>query len=286
MSRYWLATIFALGLTFLCNSSHAAASSIRLQPAIVRGTLESGEKQKGYIDVINPDSSKIVVSFSVQAFRQKDDSGAVEFYEDAQLSRGLLLDLNEVELGGHEALRLYYQADAALLPAGDVLAAIFATVKPAQDAPAAQAVRVGTLLVLQNTKTPKRQIVVTELSASLLQFGTSLQADFALRNDTPPVSGFFPQISVSTAPYGQQVVDGPLVTSGRQRAISYVKPGNYLGPVKITVSVEGAQKSRWVFAITGFWRWLFPLLVSIVVVAIAVWRIRARRRPLVKKRLR
>ena len=274
MSRYWLAIIFALGLTFLCNSSLAAASSIRLQPAIVRGELEGGEKQKGYIDVINPDSSKIVVSFSVQAFRQKDDSGAVEFYEDAQLSRGLLLDFNEVELGGHEALRLYYQADAALLPAGDVLAAIFATVKPVKDAPAAQAVRVGTLLVLQNTSTPKRQLAVAELSASPLQFGSALQAEFALRNDSPPVNAFFPQITVSTVPYGKQVVEGPLVTSGRQRTISYVKPGDYLGPVKVTVSVDGGQKSAWIFAITGFWQWLFPLLLGIVATIFAIFRMR------------
>ena len=286
MKRAIILLLIVMGVASMSYSLPVYAASISLQPALVKGALDTGEKQKGYVDVINPGSSKMIVSFSVQAFRQKDDSGAIEFYDDTQVSEGLKLDLSEVELGGHEALRLYYQADAVALPVGDVLAAIFATVKPAQDAPAAQAVRVGTLLVLQNTKTPKRQIVVTELSASLLQFGTSLQADFALRNDTPPVSGFFPQISVSTAPYGQQVVDGPLVTSGRQRAISYVKPGNYLGPVKITVSVEGAQKSRWVFAITGFWRWLFPLLVSIVVVAIAVWRIRARRRPLVKKRLR
>lgn len=277
MSRYWLAFVFALGLTFFCNSSPVAASSIRLQPAIVRGSLGTGEKQKGYIDVINPDSSKIAVSFSVQAFRQKDDSGAVEFYEDAQLSRGLLLDLNEVELGGHEALRLYYQADAAVLPDGDVLAAIFATVKPTEDAPAAQAVRVGTLLVLQNSVTPKRQLAITELSASPLQFGASLRADFALRNDAPPVNGFFPQISVTTAPYGKQLVDGPLVTSGRQRQISYVKPGSYVGPIKITVSVEGAQRSRWVFAVTGFWQWLLPLILVIAICSFAIWRVRRRR---------
>lgn len=277
MSRYWLAIVFSLGLTFLCNSSPAAASSIRLQPAIVRGELEGGEKQKGYIDVINPDSSKIVVSFSVQAFRQKDDSGAVEFYEDAQLSRGLLLDFNEVELGGHEALRLYYQADAALLPAGDVLAAIFATVKPVANAPAAQAVRVGTLLVLQNTDTPKRQLAVSDLSASPLQLGSSLQAEFALRNDAPPVNAFFPQITVSTTPYGRQVVEGPLVTSGHQRTISYVKSGDYLGPVKVTVSVDGGQKSVWVFAVTGFWQWLFPLLLGIVGATLVAMRLRGRR---------
>lgn len=263
----------------------ASAASISLQPSIVRGTLDTGEKQKGYVDVINPDSSKIIVSFSVQAFRQKDDSGAVEFYDDTQVSRGLKLDLSEVELGAHEALRLYYQADAAILPMGDVLAAIFATVKPQASAPAAQAVRVGTLLVLQNTDTPQRQLAVSELSASPLQFGASLQADFALRNDAPPVNGFFPQITVSTAPYGKQVVEGPLVTSGRQRVISYVKPGDYLGPVKVTVSVDGGQKSVWVFAVTGFWQWLFPLLLVIAAIVVAVWRLRGGRNSS-KKRLR
>lgn len=277
MKRFITALVLAAGIVGVSHSQPAGASSISLQPSIVKGALGTGEKQKGYVDVINPGSSKIIVSLSVQAFRQKDDTGAVEFYDDAQVTRGLKLDLSEVELNGHEALRLYYQADAAVLPAGDVLAAIFATVKPVANAPAAQAVRVGTLLVLQNTETPKRQLAVSDLSASPLQLGSSLQAEFALRNDAPPVNAFFPEITVGTSPYGRQVVEGPLVTSGHQRTISYVKSGDYLGPVKVTVSVDGGQKSVWVFAVTGFWQWLFPLLLGIVGATLVAMRLRGRR---------
>lgn len=274
MKRLLFLTILAVGLLSVVPTAPAHAAGISIQPALVKDTLKEGEKKKGFVDVVNPTSSTMIVKFTIQAFRQADDDGTLAFYDDERIARGVKLDVPEVELAGHEALRLYYQVDGAVLARGDIMAALFATVEPTALAGAAQAVRVGTLLVFQNGQA-SRNIDITSLDAPSLQFGPSLTAEFTIKNNTPPVSGFFPRVSVATTPYGQQTVDGPLVTSGRQRAVSYVKSGNYIGPVKITVNVEGKERSKWVVAITGFWRWLAPLTVIIAAGAVVVgvaWR--------------
>ena len=280
MRRVFLTIAVVAGLLSLGYAQPAYASGVSIQPALVKSDLAAGEKKKGFVDVVNPTSSKAIISFSVQAFRQTDDRGTLEFYDDPGVTRGLKLDLNEVELGGHEALRLYYVADGALLPAGDVLAAIFATVAPTANAPAAQAVRVGTLVVLHNGPSVGRQVAITSLAVSPVQFGPSLAADFTIKNTADPVNAFFPKVTVATTPYGQQTIDAPLVAAGRQRSITYVKPGNFVGFVQLTISLEGAKRSVWVFAVTGVWRWLLPLMIVLLAGCAFVWvRYRHRRRP-------
>lgn len=236
-----------------------------MRPTLVTDSIKSGEQKKAFVDVINPTGEKIIVSFEVQAFRQIDDNGTLQFYDDPQIKQGIKLDLNEVELLGHEAVRMYYAIDSGRLPVGDITAAIFATIKPSTQAPAANAVRVGTLLVIQND-TAERNAKVTRLEASPLQFGNEVATSFAIRNTASDNtrSSFFPSVTIGTNPYGAQTVDGPLIAAGRERVIDYKKPGNYFGIMQIKVEVTGSVKSTYVFAITGYWRWLAPLLAVVV----------------------
>ena len=252
-------------------TTNAHAASLEIRPTLVTDTLKLGEQKKAYVDVINPTSEKVVVSFNVQAFKQTDDNGTLQFYDDAQVKQGIQLDLQEVELLGHEAVRMYYVVDGGKLPGGDVTAAIFATIKPLTPAPAAQAVRVGTLLVIQNGDA-QRFATVTRLDAPPLQWGDELKASFAVKNmaDSTTRSSFFPSVTIATSPYGKQTVDGPLIGPGREREIQYKKPGNYFGIMQIKVEVTGESKSTYIFAVTGFWRWLAPLLAVVIGAAIFI----------------
>ena len=166
-------------------------------------------------------------------------------------------------------MRLYYQVDGAKLPSGDVLAAIFASLAPATNAPAAQAVRVGTLLVLQHGAAPPRTVRVEALKAPFFQTGQQLVADFALKNTAAPSNAYFPLVTVATWPYGTKQIDGPLIAAGNSRAVRFVKPGNYIGPILMTVNAEGHEQRVLLFAATGFWQWLAPLLCALVVGVIA-----------------
>lgn len=261
-------------LLAFCGSLVAApttyAVELRIQPAVVRDTIAPNERKKGFVDIINPTGATITVSLSVQAARQVDGQGNLAFFDDNQLKEGLRLDYDEVELRGHEALRLYYLVDAAKLPPGDVLAAVFATVKPQAEGPAVQALRVGTVVALSNSST-KREVRLMDVRMPLLQFGDALTADFSIKNTASPVNVLFPAITVETAPYGNQEVSGPLVTAGNSRTISYRKAGNYIGPVYVKIHSHGAVQGQWVFAVTGFWQWLAPL-VTIAICAFVIHR--------------
>jgi len=221
-------------LLAFCSSLVAApttyAAELRIQPAVVRDTIASNERKKGFVDIINPTGATIVVSLSVQAARQVDTQGNLAFFDDNRLKEGLRLDYEEVELRGHEALRLYYLVDTAKLPSGDVLAAIFATIKPQAEGAAVQALRVGTIVALSNSST-KREVRLIDVKVPAFQFGDALTVDFSIKNTAPPMNAFFPTISIETTPYGSQEVSGPLVTAGNSRTISYRKAGSYIGPV-------------------------------------------------------
>ncbi|NCU38228.1 hypothetical protein EOL96_04205 [Candidatus Saccharibacteria bacterium] len=259
--------LIAVGLTLIiAPPSHA--SSLRIQPAIVHESLGS-ENKKGYIDVINSSSDTIVVAFRVQAARQIDNNGNLEFYDDSAITKGITLDYNEVSLAGREAIRLYYVIDSAVLPAHDIMAAIFARIIPEQDAAALQVAQVGTVLVLERSDAP-RQIEIPTIKANFLQLGDAIEVDFTIKNTAQPINGFMPKIQVDTAPYGSQAVEGPLVAAGKERPIRYQKPGNFFGPMMINISSHGSTQNIWVMAATGYWRWLAPLL-GIVIFGLVAW---------------
>lgn len=271
MRRFVVALVVAFGLaiSFIPASTHA--SSLSIQPALVTSKMSVGEKQKGYVDVVNPSSQKIVVGFSVQAFRQTNNAGELEFYDSPIISRAIQLDITQVELGSHEAVRLYYLVDGSLLPEGDVTAGIFASIQPNRVLAATQTARVGTLLVLQHGNKPKPYLAVNNFSAPALQFGGAIKLDFSVKNETPPASAVFPSIAIDMAPYGRQIVTGPLIMSGVERSITYNKSGNYFGPIRITIQAGDSKSTRWVFAVTGFWQWLAPL-VTIAICAFVIHR--------------
>ena len=245
---------------------HVSALSLRIAPLSYETTLAKGETKKGFVDISNSDASAQTIRFEVQAFRQIDDEGSLQYYPNEQVAAGIRLDYNEAQLGPRETLRLAFAIDGRKLPEGDVFAVIFATTTPLGAFSAMQSVRVGTLLMIQNVTPSQHVASVSEISAPFLQIGEAVEAQLAVTNTANPSlsTGFFPEVKVDMKPYGATTAKGPLVLSGRTRTIDYRRPGDYVGFMLVEASAGGDSKSQVVFAVTGYWRWLMPIILAIL----------------------
>ena len=257
------------------SSDAVYADSLKIAPHSYEATIQKSEVKKGYIDVSNPSNTSIKIKLETQAFRQIDDEGSLEFYDSEQLSAGVKLDFQTLTIGPREAYRVYFLLDGSKLPEGDIFGAIFASTIPTTGAGARQSTRVGTLLLLQNGTPASRKAEVASFATSLLHIGDGLSAKVAIHNPADPknATGFVPNITVSTAPYGSKNVKGPLVFAGRTRSVDYVQTGNYFGPMWFAATTGESSKGRLIFAITGYWQWLAPaLLVGLVVLGMMLRR--------------
>ncbi len=265
--------VLVLGVVLSGQTAHAA--SLKIAPLIYDDViLGKGEVKKGFVDISNPDYTKHTVQLSVKAFRQIDDEGGLEFYANEQVAAGIQLDFDKITLENRGAMRVYFVLNGAKLPEGDVFAAIVAQTVPDGQATAAQSVSVGTLLVIQNGTPASHTAEITSFSASWLQVSDGLAAHMQVRNpaDGTSTTGYYPNIVIAAQPYTTTNVKGPLLFAGRTRTVDYYQTGNYFGPLYLKASVGSSSKGRLVFAVTGYWRWLAPVLVVCFIVSWLVFR--------------
>jgi len=250
-------------LLLLAPVSLVSAESLRIAPLEYQTTVKVGEKQKGYVDISNPEANTVEVRFEAQAFRQIDDKGNIEFYTDKSISSGIILDLDSVEMGPHEVLRLVFFIDGTKLPQGEVFAAILARTVPHDTAGAAQSVRVGTILEITNGTPGAHTASISDFSAPFFQFSDRVSAQFVVKNDdsTGGSGGFRPQLTFDVSPYSTKQVEGPLVFTGHSRGVAYSQPGNYFGFVWLQAHVDDSSKGALAFVVTGYWRWLGPMIL-------------------------
>lgn len=262
-----------MGLLFVASPA-VGAEALKIAPLKYEDTIDAGQTRKGFVDVSNPTYEQVTVNLRVQAFQQIDDDGSLEFYDDERVQAGVLLDLKTLTLEPRGAMRVYFLLDGNKLPSGDVFAAIFASTEPQDGGGTNQSVQVGTLLLLTNGTPSSHQADVVDMSGAWLQMGDGLSATIALHNpaDEKTYTGFSPDVTVKAQPYSEQTVRGPLLFAGRTRAVEYVQAGNYFGPMRIVASAGGEQGTKWIFAITGYWRWLAPLLLAVIAAGVAIIR--------------
>lgn len=263
---------------FIFHAVPVSAASLKISPLRYDTTLGSGEKKKGFVDVTNPSAEAVKIKLSVQAFRQTDNSGSLEFYDSDTISAGVLLDYSEAELGPREDLHLAFVLDGTKLASGDNFAAIFASTVPDEKRAGEETVRVGTLFIINNGTPSAHDANIQNLSGQLLQLGDGLRLTFDVRNtaEAGTATGFSPAITITAWPYGGETVTGPLVFAGRTRSVDYVKKGNYLGVLRISVKTGASEQVMYRLAITGYWRFLLPIIV--VAVISAIWFVRSLRK--------
>lgn len=275
MKRVGALLASAMIALLVLTGSPVGAVSLKIAPLRYETTLTQGEKQKGYVDISNPNSEPIMLKFSVQAFRQINDEGGIEFYDSKSVSSGILLDLESTDLGPREVLRLYFLIDSTKLPAGEVFAAILAHTVPDDNVGTAQAIRVGTILEITNGQAGAYRAAITSFSTPFLQIGETITARFVVKNeDEVGLKGYRPSITFGVRPYSSQDVQGPLVFAGRSRTVEYKTTGNYFGFVWLQASVDGSSKGALAFVMTGYWRWLGPSILVAMITLIIVLRSR------------
>ena len=260
--------LLGIGLALCFGTNNVGATGLKIAPLSYDNVvLKKGEVQKGFVDVSNPGSLPVQVDFSARAFRQIDDDGSLQFFVSEQVSAGVRLDYDSISLGPRQAVRMYFLLDGNKLPSGNVFAAIFATTAPSQQGGSEQAVQVGTILAIQNGTPASARADITSLTANLFQIGDGLSAKIKVHNpaDEKATTGFFPIINVGHSPYGATKFRGSLVFAGRTRTVDYKQKGDYFGPIWLNVNAGGSSKSQLILAATGYWRWLAPLILLLII---------------------
>lgn len=254
----------------------AQAISLKVAPLEYRASLKENERKQGVVDVSNPAPVAVTVAVSVQAFRQIDNDGGLQFYDDKQVATGVKPELSNFELGPREALRLYFTIDGRSLPAGDVYAGIFFTTAPRQaQNGVGQSVRVGTLLSLVNKAPGSRAADVTGLNLPLLQLGETVKGDYRVKNTGPDGSGFYPAVTVSSWPGDEtKRIESSLVFGGRERSNDLALKTGY-GIHRVAVAYGDSMKSRWVVMVAP-WMVITGSLVVLIVV-VELWLLKRRR---------
>lgn len=267
--------------SFVAAPAWADTAGLQLNPLQYEDTLTTTAIKTGHIDVANPGDTSVAVVTHVKGFRQTDLEGHLAFFEDPKLTAGIQLGLSQFELGPHEAVRMVFNVDPTRLPRGGVYAAIFFQTTPiagsSQQSYIVESANIGTLLMLNNGRPGQHVGGVTKLDAPWFQSGGELTGSLVYHNTDQshePV-GFRPTLGAQAVPWSKpHTFATGLLLPGSSRQFSFRLPGSYFGPLPLTVidHDSGRPTTRWIFAFTGYYRYLIPLLVVMLGLVIALRR--------------
>lgn len=275
MKFVYTCIVAALGIVLL-NIEPVGASSLKIAPLVFKDQIQPGEVRKSYIDVSNTSDQEISVTTEIEAFKQVDQSGELAFYQKAEYSGGIVLDYDSFTLGPRETLRLYFALDARKLPVGGVHAAIFFKTAYATDSTQTgiqPMVRVGALLVVNNSSKPA-DIQVQKIRTPFVQFGKDIRTEIDLKNISPGDSGVAGAANVRASlwPFGgTKELESPLIFPGITRTVHTEIPSNYFGFVRLQASVGDDESHSWLFAVTGYGRFIAGAFV-VAVFAVLIGR--------------
>lgn len=264
MKRFGSGVLLIMTLMLL-QDVPASALGIKIAPLEYKTTLREGERKQGVVDVSNPSEQGVDVGVSVQAFRQIDDNGGLEFYSDKAIENGIRPELSSIRLEPKGAVRLAFSVDGKTLPEGDVFAAIMFTTNPVlPQNGVGQQVRVGTLLSLENKQAGERSAKITDLSVPLLQLSQTTQGSYRIKNTGSKTSGFYPEVTVHSWPGGRiKAVTSSLLFGGHERSNEFSYTTGY-GIHKIDATYKSSTKSRWVIAVAP-WMIVLTLLIALII---------------------
>lgn len=279
----------SFGLVLTPAPAQASLPELRLAPLKYTADLQLGQTKVGFIEASNPTGTTVRATLEVQGFRQINDRGELAYYDDARLSAGIVPALRAFDLGPREAVRIKFTIDPNALGEGGAYGVMFLRVSSGNIASSQinTTARIGTLFILNVGGTGTTQGQIQKFSLPRLQYGgKSLLVNVMYSNtgNSSPGSralAFAPQLTGELGfPAWSQPLIGPFVFPGRTRPATLdLKPGNYFGPIPVTlrdnIAGHGRPMTRWMILISGFWTWLAPLLL----VAISIGFVQLRRQP-------
>lgn len=244
-----LAVAAASGIALLLAQT---AHAVKVAPLSYNIELAQGQKKKGFIDVTNNQPIKVKFTFTVQAFKQINAQGDLQFFDDEKIRAGIALDYNAFEIEPGQTLRLAFLADGAKLPTGDSFGAIFATPAPREGA-GATAVRVGTILTIQNGAPAEHNAEITGLTLPFFQVGSAIKGTYAIKNTSDPLksAGFMPKVELTVDPIHKYSINqSSLVFAGIERQNSFSIQTNRFGFYRVKATFGGSSKESMVFFAT------------------------------------
>lgn len=256
------------------------AFGLKVSPLKYEEQLKLGAEKTGYVDVSNPGDFSVTVGTEVQAFRQINTDGDLEFYDDKQIQKGVEVDVDEFQLAPREAARIYFAVDSNQLPEGGVYAAIlFSTEEDQADKLETSAIgttsRVGTLLILENGDKGVKKGGIRNINIPFWQFGKGIEGDVNfVAADQEKSIAFEPGLRSSLPIARERDMESGLVFPGNTRRFKLDRTGGYFGvfPVEVTDEVTGDSERTWVFALTGIWQVIIPFIVLILIIGVLVAR--------------
>ena len=244
--------IISVIAVLLCLAIPMPAKGLKVAPVVYNVQLQSGNNKKGFIDITNTESVKTKYTFTVQAFKQINAEGGLQFYDNDMMKAGVLLDYSEYEIEPRQTLRLAFIADGSKLPSGDSFAAIFAAAS-STDAPGAPSARVGTILIIQNGTPAEHKAQITALDVPFWQIGDNIKGSYKIKNTSDPnkSAGFMPAVDITIDPLHQSVRNqSSLVFAGIERQNDFAVQTNRFGFYKVTVAFGDSKAEKWVFFAT------------------------------------
>lgn len=284
-TKLLLALVISLSACCLLTlqPSRASAASLQIRPLLYQESLRTGETKKGFVDISNPTATALTLDIKVRGFRQVDGQGNLQFFASDVLSKGVTLDISDVELGPKEAARVYFLIDSNKLPVGDVFAAIFAATQSPAVAGVTSSAQVGTLLFIENGQPGQRKASIESIKMPTFQFGDAIQGAVTVKNQAPAntVTGFFPEVQLSLGPIREvnQKVQGPLLMAGIARNVNVDITTSRFGLYRFSAASSGGRAEKWLFVVTGYWRWVIVAGAGLCTLALYVFQRGKRRRP-------
>ena len=281
MKRY----IVILGLVLsLAPTAVLADASLQLNPLKYEDVLPDATVRQGFVEVSNPSDTGIKVTTSVRGFKQADLDGNLAFFDDPQLSNGIIPDLPAFVLGPREAIRVTFSVDPSKLPRGGVYAVLFFRTQPEATSSNVsyllESANIGTLLLLQNGAAGKANGEISKLSFPLLQLGSGIRGTITYRNTDRNTGGsaVTPRLSAKIQIFGKDhSSDGALVLPQSARKLPLIITGSYFGILPLQVSAAGAShKTVWIIACTGWYSYLLIVIIA-ALVGYGIWQLLRRR---------
>lgn len=266
----------------------ASMPALKLAPLKYVTQLQPGHPKDGALDISNPTDTRLRIVTEVQAFRQMNNQGDLQFYPDEALQAAVQLSSTDFIIGPREAIRVHFRINPNLLPSGGVYGVIFfRTVPETGDSKANQimtSARVGTLLILTVGDKGSRQGSMA-VRVPFLSFGSGIRGmvEYTNTNRARDAVAYSPALGVRTGFFGGDArLTGPLVFPGRTRSVPLERPGNYVGFVPVRVNDTNGHapaKTVWTFAVTGVWRVVFGVaLLALLAIGYVRYGKRSRRR--------
>lgn len=242
--------------------SPAGALSLEIRPLEYRTTLEKGEAKKGFIDVTNPTGDKVSIRTEVQAFRQIDNKGSLEFYDSDRVKAGIIPDVASFQLAPGETLRMYFKLDGAKLAAGDTFGALFFRIVPTQVSGVNSTLRLGTLFSIHNGSETDHRAKIDTFDVPFFQFGDTVRGSYSVTNVADPntTNAFYPEVRLTLSPFEQTTTHtSSLVFAGRTRTNEFEIETLRFGLYTITLRYNDMNYTKLIFVATQ-WQLLIAAL--------------------------